>query len=100
MPQKLILGSDFRKSNSGLGISSSKIQCVPNYARYFGSNNIEGFGESWMEAEMRWSWVELGEGGGGGGVVDRTGGRWFSNTRLIKGGDNSFFTLNNSVASN
>ena len=32
---------------------------LPNYARYFGSNNVEGVAESWVEAEM--SWVEVGE---------------------------------------
>ena len=49
---------------------------LPNYVRYFGSNNVEGVAESWVEAEM--SWVEL--------VGD--GWRWielgarFSNTHL------------------
>ena len=33
---------------------------LPNYMQYFGSYNIEGVGESWVEAEM--SWVELGGG--------------------------------------
>ena len=33
---------------------------LPNYVRYFGSNNVEGVAESWVEAEM--SWVELGGG--------------------------------------
>ena len=28
-----------------------------NYMRYFGSNNVEGVAESWVEAEM--SWVEV-----------------------------------------
>ena len=28
-----------------------------NYMLYFGSNNIEGVTESWVEAEM--SWVEM-----------------------------------------
>ena len=37
---------------------------LPNYVQYFGSNNIEGVAESWVEAEM--SWVE----------VDRAGWRW------------------------
>ena len=32
---------------------------LPNYVRYFGSNNVEGVAESWVEAEM--SWVEVGE---------------------------------------
>ena len=30
---------------------------LPNYVQYFGSNNIEGVAESWVEAEM--SWVEV-----------------------------------------
>ena len=30
---------------------------LPNYVQYFGSNNIEGFAESWVEAEM--SWLEV-----------------------------------------
>ena len=34
---------------------------LPNYVRYFGSNNIKGVAESWVEAEM--SWVELGGAG-------------------------------------
>ena len=37
---------------------------LPNYVQYFGSNNVEGVAESWVEAEM--SWVEVGA--------------WFSNT--------------------
>ena len=28
-----------------------------NYVQYFGSNNVEGVAQSWVEAEM--SWVEL-----------------------------------------
>ena len=32
---------------------------LPDYARYFGSSNVEGVAESWVEAEM--SWVEVGE---------------------------------------
>ena len=28
-----------------------------NYVRYFGSNNIEGVAENWVEAKM--SWVEV-----------------------------------------
>ena len=35
-----------------------------NYVQYFGSNNVEGVAESWVEAEM--SWVE----------VDGAGWRW------------------------
>ena len=29
-----------------------------NYVRYFGSNDVEGVAESWVEAEI--SWVEVG----------------------------------------
>ena len=32
---------------------------LPNYVQYFGSNNVEGVAESWVEAEM--SWVEVDE---------------------------------------
>ena len=39
------------------GINMGKL---PNYVQYFGSNNIEGVAESWVEAEM--SWVEVGAG--------------------------------------
>ena len=31
---------------------------LPNYVQYFGSNNIEGVVESWVEDDM--SWVEVG----------------------------------------
>ena len=42
---------------------------LPNYVRYFGSNNVEGVAESWVETEMGWvgvdgggwSWVKVGE---------------------------------------
>ena len=41
---------------------------LPYYVRYFGSNNVEGVAESWVEAEMSWvevggagwSWIEVG----------------------------------------
>ena len=71
--QKWILGSEFQKSKSGFGISTSKMPCepvfrqneflglnlgkLPNYVRYFGSNIVEGVAESWMETEM--SWVDV-----------------------------------------
>ena len=37
---------------------------LPNYVRYFGSNNIERVAESWVETEMSWvevnmRWVEV-----------------------------------------
>ena len=34
---------------------------LSNYLQYFGSNNVEGVAESWVEAEM--SWVVLGGAG-------------------------------------
>ena len=36
---------------------------LPNYLQYFGSNNVEGVAESWVEAEM--GWVEVDRVGGG-----------------------------------
>ena len=44
---------------------------LPNYVRYFGSNNVESVAENWVEAEMcwvevngaGWRWVEM-DGGG------------------------------------
>ena len=81
--QKWILGSEFQKSKSGFGISTSNILRVPisiqigkllifwpkfgkirKYVQYFGSNIVEDVAESWVEAEM--SWVE----------VDGAGWRW------------------------
>ena len=34
---------------------------LPNYVQYFGSNNVEGVAESYVETEMScgWSWVEV-----------------------------------------
>ena len=40
---------------------------LPNYMRYFGSNNVEGLTESWVEAKMcwveadgaGWRWIEV-----------------------------------------
>ena len=92
--QKSILELEFQKYKSGSGISISNIPCVPtfsqnnfkflglnlgrlpNYMRYFGSNNVEGVAESWVEAEIsrmeldgdgwwvemdgRWSWLDVG----------------------------------------
>ena len=80
--QKRILGSEFQKSKSGTGsappryhvrysdnfeIFSQNLGKLPNFVLwifdildiwYFGSNNVEGDTESWVEAEM--SWVEVG----------------------------------------
>ena len=71
------MGSEFQKSKSGFEISTSKIWTIdnfeffglnlgklPNYVRYFGSKNVVGVAESWVEAEM--NWVE----------VDPAGRRW------------------------
>ena len=74
--QKWILGSEFQICKSRFVISTCTIPCLPffskngllwlfrskfgeteNYVRYFGSNNVEGFAESWIEAEM--CWVEV-----------------------------------------
>ena len=102
-PKKLILGSEFQKFWSGFGISTPKIPSeisvktdnfeffdlnlgkMPNYMRYFGSNNLEGVAESWVEVEMswikmggaEWRWVELVAGGWSWVEV----GARFSNTR-------------------
>ena len=32
------------------------LEKLPNYVQYFGSDNVEGVAESWVETEM--SWVE------------------------------------------
>ena len=47
---------------------------LPNYVRYFGSNNVEGVAESWVEAEM--SWVEVDGAGWSWVEVDGAGWRW------------------------
>ena len=31
---------------------------LPNYVRYFGSNNVEGVAESWIETEMIWMEID------------------------------------------
>ena len=113
--QKWTLRSEFQKSKSRFGISTSKIPCVPifnqsgqlqffsaknlrklpNYLQHFGSNNLEGVVESWVEADMSWvetemGWMELGGtrwrwmdlGGAGGGWFWVEVGARFSNTRL------------------
>ena len=93
LAQKWILVSEFQKSKPRSRISNSKIPCVEifsqngqlwisglnlgnlsNYMRYFGSNNVEGVTESYMEAKMSWvevdgagsNWVELNGVDGGG----------------------------------
>ena len=77
--QKRILGSKFRSSKPGFGISTSTIPWVtifrqnaqlwifglnlgksPNYVRYFGYYNVEGVAESLNElGGGGWSWVEV-----------------------------------------
>ena len=71
--QKWILGSEFQKTKSGFGISSSKFITRPIlsqdrqlwifgpklgkiawYMQYWGSNNVEGVAENWVEVEMGW----------------------------------------------
>ena len=52
---------------------------LPNYVRYFGSNNVEGVPENWVEAEMNlleveMSWVEM----------DGAGWRWVDNLVIPK----------------
>ena len=32
---------------------------LPNYLRYFKSNNVEGSAETWMKTEMSWVEVEM-----------------------------------------
>ena len=81
--QKWILGSEFQKSKCRFKISTSKRPCMPIFSQngqlwifrpkfgeiaqlraIFGSYNIKGVAESWVEAEM--SWME----------VDGAGWRW------------------------
>ena len=114
--QKLILGLEFQKSKFGFGIPTSKIPSVPissqngqvwifrpkfgeiAQVRYFGSNNIEGVAESWVETEMsgvevdragwelKWtgrSWVELGG----------AGWSWVNGLVILKYMDKSFMTI-------
>ena len=38
-------------------VFSLNLEKLPNYVWYFGSNNVEGVAESWLEAEM--SWIEV-----------------------------------------
>ena len=75
--QKKILGSEFQKSKSGFGISPPRYQVCqfsaktdnfeffglnlgkfPNYVQYFGSNYVDGVGESWLEADVNWMEVD------------------------------------------
>ena len=32
---------------------------LPNYLRYFGSNNVEGVAESWVQDKMNWVEVDV-----------------------------------------
>ena len=88
--RKWILSLEFWKCKSGFRFSISKIPLyqfsvkmdrfeffdlhvgkLPNYVRYFGSNNVQSVAENWVEAKMswveldggRWRWLELGGGG-------------------------------------
>ena len=36
------------------------LEKLPNYVRYFGSNNVEGVAEDWVEVQI--SWLEKGGG--------------------------------------
>ena len=70
LPKYWILGSEFPKFKSRFGISTTKIPPVPifcqdgqlsifrpkfgklpNYVRYYASNNVEGVAESWVEVD-------------------------------------------------
>ena len=31
---------------------------LPDYVRYFGSNNVEGVADSWVEVQMSWMKVD------------------------------------------
>ena len=31
---------------------------LPNYVQYFGSNNVEGVAESWVEVQISWMEVD------------------------------------------
>ena len=61
---------------------------LPNYVRYFGSNNVEGDAESWVETEM--SWVGVDGAGWSWMKVDGAGWSWVNGllipnfTMLIK----------------
>ena len=89
--QILVLASEFQNFKSRFGISTTKIpylpilsqtdnfdlfwvnlENLPNCIWYFGSNNVEGYAESWVKVEM--NWVD----------VDVDGSSWFSNTRNIQ----------------
>ena len=48
----------FSVKMDNFGFLGLNLRKLPNYVRYFSSNNVEGIGESWVEAEM--SWVEVG----------------------------------------
>ena len=48
----------FSVKKDNFGFFDLNLGKSPNYAQYFGSNNVEGVAESWVEAEI--SWVEFG----------------------------------------
>ena len=78
--QKWILGSEFQKPKSAFEISAFNIPLcqfsvkmdsfdffrlnlgkLPNYVRYFNSNNDEAIAESWVKTEMNWVGVDVAE---------------------------------------
>ena len=90
------MGSEFQKSKSESRISTSKIPCVPIFSQneqlsifrpvfgeiallnaIFGSNNVDGVPESWVEVDGAWRrWMELGGDGWSWVKVDGTWWRW------------------------
>ena len=48
----------FSVKNNNFEFFSLNLGKLPNYMRYFGSNNVEGIEESLVKNEM--SWVEVG----------------------------------------
>ena len=56
--------SQFSGKTDNFEFFSLNLGKLPNYMRYFGSHNVEGVAESWVETEMSWvevdmSWVEM-----------------------------------------
>ena len=50
-------GCQFSGKTGNFEIFGLNLGKLPNYVQYFGSYNVEGVAESWVEAEM--SWVEV-----------------------------------------
>ena len=63
-----IMNANLQSKRTPLKIFGLNLGKLPNYMRYFGSNNVEGVAESWVETEMSWvevdggrrRWVEVG----------------------------------------